>query len=269
MQLTQDFLTLLNRNSSSGRITVFLIGLAFILNSCGPEVFDIPEPPTTGNITINFIHHIDGVDLELDKRIYENGAGNKYAITRLQYYLSNFRFQSDVNNEFKPEDSYHLISIINQPSLGGFYKKTSVRYILPSGSYDQLIFHVGVDSKRNQEGPYDGDLDFSWNMNWSWSGDYIFFKHEGEFGESDEQGKYIFHLAGKESYKQVVIDLPKNLEIVQDEEAELNVYVNMNEFFSNPHTIDLDTDNATMAAGSELGNKLAQNYTSLFSLERE
>lgn len=242
--------------------------MVMAFNSCDPEELDTPPAPGIGSLKINFIHHVDGIDVELDKQEYENAAGDNYGITKLQYFLSNFEFGSSNDKNHKPEDSYHLISIVNQPSLGGFYKKTSVQYDLPSREYQQLIFHVGIDSERNTSGPYNGDLEFSWNMNWSWSGDYIFFKHEGTFQKEDGSEKYIYHLAGDENYKEVVIDLPDGLTIDDNGVHELNVFVNMNEFFTNPNTIDLNTQNTTMSPGSDLAIILAENYAGLFSLEK-
>lgn len=236
--------------------------------ACDPvDPVEVPIPPGPGKLTLNFVHHVDGEDFELETKTYTNAASNEYSVTRLQYYLSNFSLKGS-KSDFVPDDSYHLISIINQPTLGGYFEKTTVSYDMPAGTYSQLVFHVGVDSERNSKGPYTGDLDFSWIMNWSWSGDYIFFKNEGIFDGTEGEDKYIYHLAGEENYKQIVLDLPESFELKKGENKELDVYVNINEFFENPNTIDLNIDKSTMSPGTELANALGANYANMFSLER-
>lgn len=237
--------------------------------SCQPD--DAKKPtPKYGLLKIEVINHVGGKDLELDKLIYKNEAGNLYGITRLQYYLANFQFLGATCGDFIPDGDYHLISHINDPNLGNpLYKHTSFTFEIPVGCYDEMNFGIGVDPKRNAEGPYIGDLDFSWNMNWSWSGDYVFFKNEGIFLDQDnKEQKYIFHIGAADYYKTVNLKFAKQMDILEDETQTIYLYANLNEFFKNPNTIDLNKQNATMSKGS-LADSISLNYSNMFSLVKE
>ena len=88
-------------------------------------------------------------------------------------------------------------------------------------------------------------------MNWSWSGDYIFFKNEGIYlDDKNAEQNYIFHIGSSDFYKTVNLKFAEQMDILEDETTTLYIYANINEFFSNPYTIDLNKRNSTMSKGS-------------------
>lgn len=247
-----------------------LFGIFFIA-SCQPDEGRKPTPKY-GKLTVNIINQIDGEPLVLDSISHENAAGNKYGITRIQYYLSNFAFFGAECGDYIPADDYHLISMVNDPNIGDpnnnfLFKRTSFEFEIPAGCYNDFEFGIGVDSIRNAEGPYNGDLDFSWNMNWSWSGDYIFFKNEGTFIDSANQEKnYAFHIGDNDYYKTVSFDFESEFDVVDGESYTLTLYADLNEFFDNPNKIDLREQSSTMQP-SPLQILVSDNYSDMFSFE--
>ncbi|MBI1184190.1 hypothetical protein GC194_07955 [bacterium] len=248
-------------------VLVLITAVLATLNACN-EPTDKPTPKF-GKLTVNVINHVDGEDVVLETGTYVNEAQNTYHITRLQYYLSNFQFLSEGCNDFVPENDYHLISHIVDPNLGDpIYKNTSFTYDIPVGCYNSVNFGIGVDPTRNEKGPYTGDLDFTWNMNWSWAGDYIFFKHEGKYiGKDDKEKDYIFHVGSSDFYKTAELKLSKTLNVEENGEYTLNIYANVNEYFSKPYKIDLNYTNTTMSPDA-LADSLATNYSDMFSLDK-
>ncbi|MFY0675457.1 MAG: hypothetical protein JXQ87_18820 [Bacteroidia bacterium] len=249
---------------------VLLIGAITLFGACEPD--DKPEQ-VYGKLVINVINQVDDERIVLDEIKYENAAGNVYGVTRLQYYLSNFQFSSKDCEDFVPENSYHLISLANDPNLGDpnndfLWENTTIAYDIPAGCYDDFTFSIGVDPDRNANGPYTGDLDFSYSMNWSWSGDYIFFKNEGKFiDNNNEEQNFIFHIGNENMYKTLspfTFDNP--FEILEGETITINLYANLNEFFANPNNIDLNRRSGTMSPGT-LADSISTNYIDMFTYE--
>jgi hypothetical protein len=247
-----------------------LIGFITVFGACEPD--DKPEQ-TYGKLVINLINQVDGEELVLDEIKYENAVGNTYGVTRLQYYLSNFQFSSKDCEDFIPENSYHLISLINDPNLGDpnndfLWENTTIEYDIPTGCYDDFAFSIGVDPDRNANGPYTGDLDFSYSMNWSWSGDYIFFKNEGKFiDNNNEEQNFIFHIGNETMYKTLSpFEFETPIDVLEGETVTIDIYANLNEFFTSPNNIDLNKRSGTMSPGP-LADSISTNYVDMFTYE--
>ena len=247
-----------------------VLGLAIFFGACEPD--DKPEQ-TYGKIVINVINQVDGEDLNLDEIKYTNSAGNTFGVTRLQYYLSNFQFSSKECEDFIPDNSYHLISLANDPNLGDpnndfLFEKTSFEYNIPTGCYNDFGFSIGVDPDRNANGPYTGDLDFSYSMNWSWSGDYVFFKNEGKFiNENNVEQNFIFHIGNETLYQTLSpFEFETPIDVLEGETVTIDIYANLNEFFTTPNNIDLNKRSGTMSPGP-LADSISTNYLDMFTYE--
>ncbi|MGB0429543.1 MAG: MbnP family protein [Bacteroidia bacterium] len=248
---------------------VALVAISITIISCQPD--DKPEPKY-GKLIIKVANQVNGVDAVLNEMKYANKAANDYGITRIQYYLSNFQLSSTDCEDFIPENDYHLISLFQDPNIGDpsndfIYQKDTFELKIPAGCYDELTFGMGVDPERNKEGPYDGDLDFSWNMNWSWSGDYIFFKNEGYYkSTTGDTNNFIFHIGDNSFYQTVNFAFDKTLDIAENETVTITLIADLNEFFANPNTIDLNKRSTTMSPGT-LADSIRTNYFNMFSIE--
>lgn len=261
--------------SKSLQVLVFVFASISILSfsACQPD--DSRKPtPKYGSLTIKVVNLVDNKPLVLDSLSHKNAAGNEFAISRIQYYLSNFKFLGAECGDFTPADDYHLISMLHDPNIGDpnndfYFERSTLEYEIPAGCYDKFEFGIGVDNVRNAEGPYNGDLDFSWNMNWSWSGNYIFIKNEGLYLDSlDEEQKYAFHIGDNDYYKNVMFEFDETFDIVEGQNYSITLYANLEEFFNSPNVIDLNKQNATMEPGP-LQVLVSENYSDMFSFELE
>lgn len=247
----------------------FAIIAIMVLASCRPDESRKPLPKY-GKILIKIENHIDGPPVELDTLVYENSAKNLYSVERMQYYISNIELLGGPCGNFTAENDYHLISHINDPNLGNpEYQDVEILLDVPVGCYEEFKFGIGVDKARNEEGPYTGDLDFSWNMNWTWSGDYIFMKLEGRFiNNKGIQDNYVFHIGSSDYYTERSLFPTEPLDITEGETTTLVLYANLNRFFDGVHPIDLNVNNTSMSKG-ELAQSIAQNYAHMFSLNKD
>jgi len=249
---------------------LLVIGLVLIGNAQSCKVDEDDKPIPNGDLRINIVHHVKGKELVLDVLEHTNAANNEYYVSQFQYYLSNFELTGGSCGDYTPEASYHLISEIDDPNLGGLYQKTTVDLSVESGCYKNLGFYIGVDEDRRANGPYTGDLSSIWNMAWDWSGDYIFMKLAGEFvGEDEMEESFVYHLAGEDQYKKVNLDLKTELKIEAGEQTEITIYADINKVFEGAHTIDFNNDASTMDPGSALAKKLGENYANMFSLAKD
>ncbi|WP_266367142.1 MbnP family protein [Tellurirhabdus rosea] len=135
----------------------------------------------TGQVTVQIDNVVGNQDLKLGSTAYTNGVGETFTISKLDYYLTNFRLRrTDGSEAILPQDSsYFLIRESDAAS------QTLTLRGLPPGDYSEISFLVGVDSLRNTMdiGRRTGVLDpaggHSAGMYWDWNSGYIHLKLEG------------------------------------------------------------------------------------------
>ena len=128
---------------------VVIVASLIWVSACQPDESRKPQP-VTGSITLNFINVADEAEIELDKTIFKNAAGNQYEVSLLQYYISNISLKGCECGPFEEEESYHLIRMLDDPNLGGFVNEHKI--VMDSvqiGKYNEIEFSVGVDEIRN------------------------------------------------------------------------------------------------------------------------
>lgn len=107
---------------------VFLFSLALI--SCKKD----DDVKTTSQFNFEFLHQVEGQDLEQDKMIYTNKAGNNYSVITLKYFISNIRLFNKTTNETITLDEAHYIDISDNTTFSlsthdktGFPKLSEVK----------------------------------------------------------------------------------------------------------------------------------------------
>jgi hypothetical protein len=66
--------------------------------------------------------------------------------------------------------------------------------------YDEIRFNIGIDSLTNVSGIFEGDLDPTNGMYWTWQSGYINFKLEGTSSLSPaRKNKFYWHIGGYSS----------------------------------------------------------------------
>jgi hypothetical protein len=153
------------------------------------------NPNDKGKITIKLTNFMYNRPIRFNER---RSNDERITISKLQYYLSNFKFIRADGSEFVyPKDkSYFLIKEENQqlPIVLNFEE-------VPAGDYIGFSFLVGVDALKSTS-PIDqrtGVLNPTNNeMYWSNEQGYIFFKLEGRLVSQDLNSyvDYRFHIGG-------------------------------------------------------------------------
>ena len=128
-----------------------MISVALITSCSKEEDAEVNNVPTV-DITVSVSHEVDGVELVYSDIIYANKAGNKYEVTRLEYYLSDFAFLKSNGEWYKPNFTPVLIDGKNDG-------QSFVIENVYEGEYSALSFMVGIPAVLNISGSLDNNLE--------------------------------------------------------------------------------------------------------------
>ncbi|MBN9482821.1 MAG: hypothetical protein BGO70_08090 [Bacteroidetes bacterium 43-93] len=214
--------------------------------------------PQKGTIAVNIDHVVDGQPLIWDSLIYKNAAGNRYSITRINYYISNIHFYRN-RYDVLFVDSIFYVSAANIASCN--FNITNV----PSGPYDSVSFCIGLLPVRNASYSLPPTMD---NVNMIWpdvmGGGYHFLKFEGHWLDSlGHVGGFAMHLGSNGYYS--IAGAGFKMKIPPGSTDRLKLTMNMNEWFRNPNTYNLETDGVYSMGNATLMKKLAENGKDVFT----
>jgi len=229
----------------------------FIVFSCKKNKPDEPTP-VPNEITFSLGYMVDANPFYLNSKIYMNKAGNKYSISRLEYYISQLCLIKPDSSKVLLKDYQYVNATVMETN-----KLTSKN--VPAGKYIGICFNIGVDSIHNIEDGLPVNTD---NVNMIWpmmmGGGYHFLKLEGYF---DDPGGVAYGFAmhlGTNSCL-VPVKLFKEIFVAQDSNLEFNLTMNVNEWFQNPNIFDFNADGNYIMGNAAAMLKIAQNGVDVFS----
>lgn len=254
------------------RILIIAAAL-FALSSCKKEDQEY-DPNVKAELSVEFDNVAGSSDLQLNTGSYTNAAGETFKVTKLKYFVSNFKLTNMDGSVYTvPQaDCYFLVdesnSATHMPVLN-----------VPEGEYKTLSFVLGVDSLRNtmDVSQRTGNLDVTGvasDMYWSWNSGYIFFKLDGTSAASPMAGNaFNLHVGGFGGYttptvnnlKTITLDLtargtPK---VKAGKETNIHLMVDVLKVLSGSATISFATTNMVHSptAGVPVGNNCAGMFT--------
>ncbi len=190
--------------------------------------------------------------LELNGFFYKLPHGDSILIETVKFYISEIELLNSNGTVWKEQNSFHLLDASAISSLQILLSTP------PNLHFDQIRFHIGIDSTTNVSGAMGGDLDPTRGMYWTWQNGYINFKLEGKSNLcKTRKNEFQFHLGGYQypfnTIQTAILNLPENKEI--------NISVNIEKLFGN---IDLSKQNHIMSPGKE-AVVLSEKVLSIFS----
>ena len=228
--------------------------LSLMLFSCRKEKTPDPEVPGDASLVIR---HFSLGEKAGPGITLEDSAGTKLNFTKLQYYVSDIRLETENPFEtYRDPEKVHLVRGLD--NAGEF----SIRlWNLPPGNYRSLVLNIGLDSVTNHQSNGAGDLNPGFGMYWSWSGEYKFMVLEGEFQSTDSSGTFLFHMAGEPCFRSIVIplnDASGNFPLIRPGSTIL-LNAEISSLFGAPNPVDFRQMNNVMSIASGAG-KIADNY---------
>lgn len=193
------------------------------------------------SLRISISHRADGEPLRFDTLAYVNAAGNRYSVTRLRYYLSDFVFKDHHGGTLLRLDSVFYVDARDSATL------SRVIPGIPAGHYHSVAFTFGLAPGRNRTGALPATLE---NLNMAWpqpmGGGYHLMQLEGRFLDSagGESG-YATHIGsgtlGGEVQENHWTAGPFMVHVEASSAARLHIplVMEVQEWYRNPHAYDL------------------------------
>jgi hypothetical protein len=218
--------------------------------------------PEQFEITLNFTHNWDRLEFtkqNFNELKFTNANGERLSIEKLQYLISNISLLDAKN--------HHLIDV-------GENTGTSISILnLTEGSY-VLSFRFGFSDEDNTDGAYQDLNSVSFNVPEMLGGGYHFMQFNGKYLDTNsEESGFNYH-----TIRAVDKTDPNNLEF-EDTSFEVNlgtikitntteieIEVNLAEWFKNPNTWNLNELNTVLMPNFEAQKIMSANGKSVFSL---
>ena len=236
-------------------ILAFLCISIFIFSSCSSEEENI-------NITLNFTHNWDGITItnqDLNALKFTNANGEKISIEKLRYLVSNISLVDSKN--------HHLIDFSENTG-------TSITISnLTNGTYT-LSFRFGFSDEDNKDGIHQDLNSVSFNVPGMLGGGYHFMQFDGKYIDNiNQETGFNYH-----AIRAVDKTDPNNLKfedtsfevnlgtVVITSATEIEIKMNLAEWFKNPNTWNLNELNTVLMPNFEAQKKMSDNGKNVFSL---
>ncbi len=234
---------------------------------------DDKEEETFGAVTLNFDNVVGDEDLSLASEgsaefPYTNSASQTFNIDLLGYYISEIRLVNSDGTVFADKllatasESKGYYQVLEDDAESQLIDLSNV----PSGSYESLIFTVGVRGNTVAEGATGGILDpanGAWF--WSWNVGYIAYGVEGNSTASGSDGDELaFHIGGwsdPDNIKEVTLELPTPLVVGEGTESELHIHADVLEILE---SLDFTTTYSVHSPAA--GQPLAETLPDVFEI---
>ncbi|NCT16897.1 MAG: hypothetical protein AUK33_05680 [Flavobacteriaceae bacterium CG2_30_34_30] len=217
------------------------------------------------NINFKFSQNWDGVQVtnaDFNNTIYVNEMGRELNISRMRYLLSRFTLTNQ-NGDVFSTNQFNLVDMANNATL-----TFNSDLIVPEGTYT-LSFIYGFNQEDNIDGAYPILNSASWNWPESLGGGYHFMQYEGSYDVNTEPKPYNLHNGtarvseGVFEQNFVTITLTNPLVITTGNEIEIKM--DIAEWFKNPDLWDLDLYNVTLMPNYAAQKLMQRNTSGVFS----
>ncbi|GAA4242070.1 hypothetical protein GCM10022292_10990 [Winogradskyella damuponensis] len=245
-------------------LTLTLI-ILLSFTSCSEDNDDNLSPQSIA--TFNFTHNWDGTlitNANFNSIEYTNAKGNLLSIERLRYIISDITFTSSTNESIVL-DNYNLVDVTNNSGL-------SYTTEIPTGSYN-VSFTFGLDNEDNAENYLDLNS-ASFNVPDMMGGGYHYMQFDGKFiNTSNEEQGFNYHAIRAVDNAGTNPTFPQDTffsvdlgTITISANTEIEVQMNIAEWFKNPNLWDLNVFNQMLMPNSTAQIMMFDNGQSVFSL---
>ncbi len=228
------------------------------------------DQPQNTPVSIDFSHSFNQQEIDssnFNALDYTNGFGTTLSITRLRYLISQISFTNQQGIKTIVKD-YQLVDLSQDNSLA------INDILLPPGAYN-LKMRFGFTEATNTSSIYPDLNAASWNVPDMLGGGYHYMQLEGRFLDpTNEPFIYAYHTIsavqnpGPENTREdtsIEIDLGE-ITVTQDA-TQINVTMDINQWFENPNLWDLNILNGMLMGNYTAQKMMQENGQTVFSLE--
>lgn len=248
------------------RLFVLLCSI-MLLTSCSSN--DDADTPTVST-TFKFTHHWDGAlirDYNFGPIQYTNANGDVIGFERFRYLISDIVF-TKANGEQIELDVYNLVDLTNEVNME-YTPETQI----PPGNYTNVSFTFGLDNEDNSENHL-GLNSASFNVPDNLGGGYHYMQFDGKFINSNmqEQGfnyhaiRAVDNPGANPTFPQDTFFTVNLGAINVTNDVEIEVQMNIAEWFKSPNLWDLNVYNQMLMPNSTAQIMMYENGQDAFSL---
>ena len=239
---------------------LFII-ILILFAACAPKKECCLQPEQL-EVTLNFTHNWDLLELtkqDFNELKFTNANGEQLSIEKLRYLISNISLLDNKN--------HHLIDV-------GENTGTSISIPnLTEGSYT-LSFRFGFSNEDNTDGTYQDLNSASFSVPEMLGGGYHFMQFDGKYiDNNNEASGFNYHTiravdrTDSDNLKFEDTSFEVNLgTIVVANTTEIEIKMNLAEWFKNPNTWNLNELNTVLMPNFEAQKMMRANGETVFSL---
>jgi hypothetical protein len=246
------------------KIALFLIASVLLL-SCSDND---NNPPANYTVNFKFTQNWDGSNFkaaDFGAFNFTNAHGETLSITKLRYLISRIVLQR-TSGELVPIDGYNLVDVSDPTTL-----TFTANQQIEAGDFNKISFVYGFNQADNQDGAYP-DLNAA---NWNWpsqlGGGYHFMQFEGKYlDNAGAQQPFAYHNGtAKVSdgvFEQNYVSFDFNTDFSINNNGDIEIKMNIAEWFKNPNLWDLNTLNVTLMPNYQAQKMMQENASTVFSI---
>jgi hypothetical protein len=207
-------------------------------------------------VVVHFENIANGKKIILNDCVYVNAFGEKYTISKLKYYISNFCLVT--KGLLERDKTIYLMDAEKNNTI----TKNDSRKIVG------VSFLLGVDSALNCSGAQSGALDPLNDMFWTWNNGYVMFKLEGKSDSSKADNNRIeHHVGGYKGTNKTMrkIFLPINEKYFLKNNS-ITIQLNIDKYWNGLNELHI-TDIPVITAPGEFAKKVADNFKGMFLIK--
>ncbi|MBN8824324.1 MULTISPECIES: MbnP family protein [unclassified Spirosoma] len=259
-------------------VSFLIVGITLV--SCKKDDEDIIDPAVKNSVSIQFENRVGDQKLVLGTPAYKNASGETFALTTLNYFISNISLKKDDGTVQKFPNQYFLVRQADAASQVITLKD------VPSGNYSEMSFMIGVDSTKSVSPVSErvGALDVTSygtdGMYWSWNSGYIFLKIEGTSTAVpttiSANQSFAMHIGGYgggwngsaktvNNLRSVTLPMTTKATVRGNIAPEIHLFVDALQIFNGPNKISLATTNSVHMPAA--ATPIADNYKTMFQVD--
>ncbi|GAB3498513.1 hypothetical protein GCM10027341_20260 [Spirosoma knui] len=248
--------------------------------ACKKDEVGAIDPAAKNTLSIEFDNRVGDQKLALGNPAYKTAAGEPFAVTAFNYFVSNIALKKEDGTTVTFPDQYFLVRQADA--------KTQLITLkdVPAGNYNELSFLIGVDSLKSVGGAGErtGVLDPTSygddGMYWSWNSGYIFMKLEGTSSAIpttlDPDRKFQIHVGGYgggwnggaktvNNLRRITLPMATKATVRGDIAPEVHLFVDALKILDGSTKISLATTSSIHTPA--VATSIANNYTAMFEVD--
>lgn len=244
-----------------------LIVLALTIAACDDN--DDAAQPDNVTVELRFTQNWDGQEVsqaDFATTTYTNAHGEDLTIDRLRYLISDIRLENSSGAVIELSD-YNFIDV---GAATGLVLMPNVE--IPEGTY-RLKARFGFDDEDNVDGAYPDLNSVSWNVPAPMGGGYHYMQLEGKFiNDTGDEQSFQYHTIRANDMSTTPITLQDTSidldlgELTLNNDASIEIAMNVAEWFKNPNEWDLNVLNAALMPNFDAQIMMNENGQNVFEL---